>query len=968
MTSISIRILPALLGILLATTSPLGAELITARDTGGDSFRWDNEDSWSPSVIPDGVGVAVRVDKDEGEDRNINLGPSGNTGGFTLTRFFSTIEVEFRNRVRRGSLRFEAPAGGDAEIHVDGSGGGRLEFRMDESAAQAVFLASDLHTYVAADHPDTELRFRGNLSGPGGLHLHGLGEVRFRVSDLTPGSALEPYTYTGPTVINRGVLRLRQADLTGTPSIMVRPGGQLRLDARLGGEPDGLPMNVAYTLGGGPITLAGMGRDDANPNLGGPTGALRQQGRGTQADIATLNNEIILAEDAAIHTNSEVDAGGSVLRLTGPIRGPGMLFKTGGGTLELSGENTSGGLLVENGTVEILAPGALQNIPLIFRSRSDTRTLVTRHDHTVTMLDGTAPDPDLGEANTLFLRLGDGTTFTVDVPFALQGDDEADMRFQGEISGAADFVKTGPGSLRFTRFAKTLTGATTIAEGVLELSASSALAQSSRVSVESGGQLRLTTSGDPAPAEYNFGGPLELRGMGRTGLSDDRGLGMAGALRYDPGSGVSAAVLRSPVVIAENAGIHVNGGTKTLELAGALSGPGTIVRSGAGALVVSGAGSLTGGLNLTNGITRLLNGATTLGGGPLIFSDETADARLELAGGTHTVNDLAGTGARSSLSIEPGATLVVDLLPAGRPPFEGGISGGGTLIRRGSGSLTLAGTLNGLADVRMEGGRTRLLNGASTIGRMEVFPGAEFEVSGALDTAPLIMNGRWLLESGSSGTTVFLGSDTTVGGEIEVAVTGGGSAHPLLRFGANLSFQPGARLVVNTGGVGLPGDGLALLDVEGTLGGLENLSLLVDGQEAGLEFSNGRLRLMPGPGSIDEALLEALLGPFVFASGGYFTSAWLDGFFTPVFDADSRWIFHEAHRWWWVEGLTDADGRWAFDFDLGWVWTGPDFYPLLYRAGDAAWLYFGGTSGESRSFFRFAEPTGWVEFVLPFGG
>lgn len=941
--SIRIRLLlAALVGGVFSITSPLCAELITARDTGGDSFRWDNEDSWSPFVIPDGVGVDVRVDKFTGDDRNINLGSSENTGGFTITRFFSTIDVEFRNRVRRGSLRFEAPAGGNAEIHVDGSGGGRLEFRMDENPDQIVFLASDLHTFVAADHPDTELRFRGNLSGPGGLYLHGPGEVRFRVSDLTSGSTLEGYTFSGPTVINEGVLRLRQADLIGTSAITVQPGGQLRLDARLGGEPSGAPMDVTYSLAGVPLTLAGMGREEDNPNLGGPSGALRQQGQGTPADIATVNNPIILAQDAAVHTNSEVEVGGSILRLGGSIGGPGQLVKTGGGTLELFGENTTGGLRIENGVVEIMTPQALQEIPLVFRSRNSERTLVTRHNHTVTMLDGTAPDPDLGEANTLFLRLGDGTTFTVDTPFEMDGDDEADMRFQGEISGAADFVKTGPGTLRFTRFAKTYTGSTIISGGVLELSASAALAQSNRVHVESGGQLRLTTTGDPFPAEYNFGGPLYLRGMGRAGVPDGAGLGVLGALRYEPGSGVSAAVLRSPVVIEVPTGIHVSGSTKTLELAGSLSGGGLISRSGGGTLILSGVGELTGGFDIANGITRVV-GETILGSGPLTFSDDSSNGRLELAQGTHTVSDLAGPGNHSTLRIETGATLLIDLLAAGRPVFQGSIAGGGVLVRRGGNSLTLAGGLNGLAEVHLESGRTRIQGGASAIGTLKVGTAAEVELRGAFNNTPLIMDGRWHVPGGPGTGVVFIESEAVIGGQISFAAGALRSDTAPVRFGSGVTFLPGAQLHVQTNGAGLPPEGILFFEADGSLQEWENLSFIIDGQPArGLEFSDGHLRLPSGHDGrdIDSALLESLLGPIVSQTGGFFESEWAGLFFTIEFNTDRRWIFHETHRWWWIEAQTqtsEADGCWIYDFDLGWIWTAPAIYPFLYRA-EGGWV------------------------------
>ncbi|MCC5841159.1 MAG: autotransporter-associated beta strand repeat-containing protein [Opitutales bacterium] len=961
-----------LYGVACTTVCTLGqvrltAETIVARETGGDSFRWDNEDAWSPRQVPDGVGVSVRIDKDEGEDRNINLGSTGNTGGFTISRLFSRIDVEFRNRVRRGSLRFEASTGGNAEIHVHGAGGGRLEFRMDEDTDQVVFLASELHTFIAADHPETELRFRGNLSGPGGLHLLGPGEVRFRVSDLTSGSALEPYTYTGPTVIGNGVLRLRQADLTGTSAITVRDGGQLRLDARLGGEPDGQPMNVTYSLGGGPLTLAGMGRDENNPNLSGVSGALRQHGRGTPSDVATLNNAILLAEDAAIHTNSEVETGGSVLRLTGPISGPGQLIKTGGGTLELHGANTSGGLVIENGTVELLSPAALDNQPLFFRSRSSTRTLTTGYSHSVSELDGTAPDPALDEENTLFLRLGSGTTFTVDLPFALDGEDEVDRRFQGEISGDADFVKDGAGTLRFTRFAKTYTGSTTIREGVLAVSESAALAGTREIRVENGGQLLLSSLGDPVPAEYHFGGPLHLRGTGRIGVPEGGGLGVMGALRYDPGSGASAAVLRSALVVEERASIHVNGAAKSLELAGPLSGNGQWVRSGGGTLILSGSGSLQAGIELINGTTRI-TGDTVLAGGSLLFSDGNNEAILDITRGSHRVSGLSGPGNRSALRLDPGATLRIESGGHSSLPFMGTVFGGGHLVRSGSGSTRFEGTLNGLAGIEVETGQLHILNGASSIGQIAVAPGGVIELRGAFFDTPFLMDGRWIVPAGIPGAFIYIESDALVGGRIEIAMSMEDSPYGLIRFGADLSFKPGAQLILNTGGVGLSEGGIAVVEVAGSLAGLENLSVLVDGlPTTNLLFVDGLLHVLPEEpaDSVDPVLLNALLGPFLSRFGGYHRSVWLSGFYTRLFNRDVRWIYHEAHTWWWIaDSEAQEDGLWIHDLDLGWIWTTPSIYPIFFAHSLEGWVYFEDASAEGRTFLQISS-TDWI--LVPFG-
>lgn len=615
----------------------------TALDTADGSFRWDESSNWEGGVVPDGVGVEVRIDKFSGEDRNINLGPEGSVAAVTIGVMRSTNNSDGRNRIRRGSMIFEV-AEGNAQIHLDGSGNGRLEFRMDENVIprQEVRMESDLETFVNQLSEDGHLRFRGSLTGPGGLILSGPGEVRLRQSDL---GAIFNADYTGPTIIHQGVLRLRTADLTHTSEIDIYDGGQLRLDARAGGDGDGDPMNLFYVLGSGPITLRGYGRDESNPELGGAAGAIRQQGQGTPSDIATIANPITLATDAVIHTNSNVAEGGSVLNLTGPINGDGMLIKSGGGHLSLSGEGSFGGLDVTNGSVSILSASSLPYAPLIFSSRGSDRRLSLQASATVSMLEGIAPDPDEGEENNLFLELAAGVLLTVDQEFLLDEEDlELDTRFQGEISGAGGFVKDGAGRLRFTRFAKTYTGPTHIKNGVLEVSTSAALAGTSEIIVEQGGQLRLSTS--DSPAVYNFGGPLILASEQRedSDVPEGEAMGILGGLRYDPGSGQHTAWLESDVIVDGTSKIHVDGQARTLELRGDISGNANLGKSGGGLVVFNGtASNFSGTLTVENGPVAM---AQVHFGGHI-----SNDAELMLAQGAVIQGDLQ-LGADAVLGIE----------------------------------------------------------------------------------------------------------------------------------------------------------------------------------------------------------------------------------------------------------------------------------------------------------------------------
>lgn len=583
------------------------ASVFEANDTADGNIRWAEISHWSPMGVPNAPDVEVVINKITGEDRNVNLGDSGTNQEFTIGRLQSVNDSDGNNRIRRGSILF-AVTTGNAEIHLSGSGEGRLEFRMDEPlTGQRVFLQSTLDTFVDQVTEDGHLRFRGSLTGPGGLTLNGPGEVRLRASDLGYFNA----DYTGPTIIREGMLRLRAADLTGTSSVEVFNGGQLRLDARHGGDPDGASMNVFYSLGGGTLTLRGEGREADNPALGGATGALRQHGQGTEADVATLSNPIILAEDAVIHVNSDIPSGGGVLNLEGPVSGPGKLVKTGGGQLNLSGENFFGGLEITNGTVDIQSASSLPTGPLHFTDRSSVRILRLRHDAVVSELDGITQDPDDPDSlNTLFLELNDGAMLTVDQAFRWDDEeaDEVDTRFQGDISGNGGLIKDGGGRLRLTRFAKQYTGPTVIRKGVLEVSESAALPFTASITVEEGGQLRLSTSGDPAI--YTFGGPVILASTGRGGdVPDGEALGLLGGLRYDPGTGEHTAILQSDVVVAGESGVHVDGVDREMVFNGVLSGNDDVFKSGGGRWVISGdSASFQGAIEVERGELSLQNG------------------------------------------------------------------------------------------------------------------------------------------------------------------------------------------------------------------------------------------------------------------------------------------------------------------------------------------------------------------------
>lgn len=224
------------------------------------------------------------------------------------------------------------------------------------------------------------------------------------------------------------------------------------------------------------------------------------------------------------------------------------------------------------------------------------------------------------------------------------------LRLRQGWSGTGGVIKDGAGIASFTGVDKLFSGAIVIEQGVLAISQPSTPVNTSGITVQEGGQLRLTSANDENGARiYDFGGPINLASMGRTGVAEGENLGVLGAIRYEPGSPDNRAVVTTPVALAADAGIHVATLGNILELVEGLSGTNNLVKSGGGTLIVAaGTDEFSGNLNVNTGSVQLdaacLDGEVTL----------QADTWLEGAGCVGAVN---GNGL-GTVSPGPGAAIL----------------------------------------------------------------------------------------------------------------------------------------------------------------------------------------------------------------------------------------------------------------------------------------------------------------------
>lgn len=521
------------------------------------------------------------------------------------------------------------------------------------------------------DVPVGSFAYRADLVGDGNMIKRGLGAQRFRS---------EKKTYTGFTRIEEGTLEVTgNGEMTGTSAIDVMPAGELFF---VGDSSSGPP--AAF---GAPISLRG--------------GRLSFQNVGEEAFYFVDGEVQILEDNSTINVSGAESTAIFDAGFGGAITGAARFSKTGAGALELAGRHShTGGLEVSDGSVIVSNGASLEPSPLLFTEEGSIRSfLIENSGHTVTLLDGVSPDPDLGNVlNTLTLAIGTEATLTVDQPIILDGDDETSTRFQGVIEGAGNLVKDGDGFLHLTRWPKTYTGSTSIRQGVLGVSASAALGNTLDITVHAGGQLRLTSAG--RDVAYQFGGNLSLAGAGRSGaVAPASGFGILGALRYEPDANESSAIVGNDIIFdnGSSVNVHVSGSSNTLTLAGNLTGAGPlpIETTGGGVLRVAAASdALNKPWSIINGRLEILPGASS-GNGSLQVSEKGALAGRGHVGGSVTLEgslDLGTTAdalrVAGDLALESGGRILLTL-----PVTEPRLSVAGRATSTGGAIIELGGDL-----------------------------------------------------------------------------------------------------------------------------------------------------------------------------------------------------------------------------------------------------------------------------------
>ncbi|EBS5456383.1 fibronectin-binding autotransporter adhesin ShdA [Salmonella enterica subsp. enterica serovar Enteritidis] len=452
--------------------------------------------------------------------------------------------------------------------------------------------------------------------------------------------------------------------------------------------------------GDGTLILSNTGNDYGDTEIVGGILAAK--------DAASLGTgDVTIAENATLALSQGT--------LDNNVTGEGQIVKSGSDELIVTGDNNySGGTTITGGTLTA--------------------------DHADSLGSG-----DI--ANSGVLQVGEG-------------------ELKNTLSGSGSLVKTGTGELTLSGD-NDYSGGTTISGGTLTADhadslGTGAIANSGVLQVGEG-ELENTLSGS---------GSLVKTGSGELTLSGDND--------YSGGTIISDGTLIADNADSLGTGAVANSGVLQVgegELENTLSGSGSLMKTGTGELTLSGDNGYSGGTTITGG-TLIADNADSLGTGAVANSGvlqvgegelentlsgsgslvKTGTGELTLSGdnsysGGTTITDGTLTADHAD-SLGTGAVANSGVLQVGEGELENTLSGSGSLVKTGTGELTLSGD-------NSYSGTTTITDGTLIAANVNALGGGNIDNSGTL---MLDANGAFELANVTThtGATTALAAGSTL--------------------------------------------------------------------------------------------------------------------------------------------------------------------------------------------------------------
>ncbi len=469
------------------------------------------------------------------------------------------------------------------------------------------------------------------------ITLNGLGS-------LTLGAAVTNAVMTSPTLtVNNG---------SGTGTTTALNLGAYAL------APTSSTTAITDTIAGsGNVNITGVisnGGTGANGLTYGGTGTLTLSGTNTYTGTTTVNSGGTLQIGAGGTTGqvgngtaSVVDNGTLILNLSGvfpfanSLSGVGAIIDNGAGAVTLSGTNTS-----FTGTTAINTGASIE----LNTVASTPGTITVNSGGTLTALTSGFSPMQLGALLT-------ATTFKAGSVLGLDTT-TASITYANNISGTEGLTKLGSNSLTLSG-SNTYTGTTLVSAGTLEAAAPSVLPSTNGVA----NATITVNSGATLAANVASGG------FGSTDLDT-----LLASTTFNPGSALG-----------------IDTSTSTFTYSSVISGTEGLIKIGSGTLILTGANTITGTTSFA------------LGGGTLQIGNANALQNSTLSPGNGTVKFSGGIGTfnvggltgNNTIALADTASAAVALSIGGNNisnAYTGTLTGLGSLVKVGTGTLSLSGT------------------------------------------------------------------------------------------------------------------------------------------------------------------------------------------------------------------------------------------------------------------------------------
>ncbi|MFM9001000.1 MAG: beta strand repeat-containing protein, partial [Opitutia bacterium] len=471
----------------------------------------------------------------------------------------------------------------------------RTTASLSLSANRGVALGSAGGAFDVA--ASTSLAVNSVVSGSGALFKQSAGTLTLSGAN----------SYSGATSVSAGVLAVSHATALGTSAAGTTVTGgangasSLRLQGGITVTGESLALTVTADTTGNAALVNASGNNiwTGNITLNTGTDPTYRARFTSEAGLLTVSGNVSFAGTG---TRAFVFGGAGAGLISGQISGSLPLFKDGGGTWTLSGNNTgfSGVATIGNGVLEISSESNLGATPASFAAAQLTLGSGASNQGTLKTTATTSLSANRGvtlASGGGAFDVADATTFTVD----------------SVVTGAAALAKQGAGNLVLS-VGNSYSGATSVTQGVLTASNALSLGTSAgATSVTSGAELRLQGGISIASEAVTLNGDGISSGGALRNLSGDNALGgaitLASASRINSDDGT---LTLTGGITSTNLGLTVGGaGNVTVSTTGLSLGTGTLTKDGAGTFTIAAANTFDGAITISAGKLQVGAGSTT---------------------------------------------------------------------------------------------------------------------------------------------------------------------------------------------------------------------------------------------------------------------------------------------------------------------------------------------------------------------